>query len=336
MRKNWISLVSLFAAMPLGAIAQSSVTLYGIVDAAVVAEDTGAPGGKRTALNSGNQSSSRFGLRGREDLGGGLTAVFNLESGFALDSGLADAVFFGRRSVVGLEGSFGSLYLGREYSPIAAVAGAADIFGQGFYGTNLSAFTAGRLTRRLSNAVTYRTPTFGGLKASFVASPREGATGASRVFGTAVEFSAPSFYVGAGYHDLRRETGMTDKEYGFGLGYVLGGVDLKANYLVADPAGIGNKFEQFNVGAGIGVGGGRLFANVQQNRQGGGAKGTALAASYSYPLSKRTNLYASYARLRNNDSARFGLSSSSTSITPPASAPGADPSVFALGVRHVF
>lgn len=332
----WISLAASTLLLPTAAMAQSSVTLYGIVDAAVAVEDTGAPGGKRTLLNSGNQSSSRFGIRGREDLGSGLTAVFNLESGFALDSGQTDAVFFGRRSVVGLEGPLGSLYIGREYSPIAAVAGAADVFGQGFYGTNLSAFTTGRLTRRLSNAITYRTPSLGGFKASFVASPSERAAGASRVFGTAVEYTAGSFYAGAGYHDGRRDTGATDKEYGLGIGYVFGGVDVKANYLAANPAGAGNKFEQFNVGAAVGLGGGRLFGNMQQNRQEAGAKGTALAASYSYPLSKRTNVYTSYARLRNNTSGRFGLSSSSTSITPPATSPGADPSVVSFGVRHIF
>ncbi len=337
MKKSTVSLAVL-SALSTGALAQSSVTLYGIVDAAIAVEDTGEIGkGSRKVLNSGNQSSSRIGLRGGEDLGGGLTAEFNIESGLALDTGTADSAFWGRRAVVGLKGGFGSLFLGREYSPIAAVAAASDIFGQGYFGTNLSAFTSGRLSRRLSNSVSYRTPSLGGVHASFVASPSEGVSSASRVLGTAVEYSMERLYAGAGYHDLERASnGLKDKEYALGVGYGVGAFDFKGNYLVADPAGADNKFEQFNLGVSFGFGSGRLLANLQQNRIEGGAKGTALATTYSHELSKRTNLYASYARLSNNASGSFGISSSSTSVAPGASSPGADPSVLAVGVRHRF
>lgn len=101
-------------------------------------------------------------------------------------------------------------------------------------------------------------------------------------------------------------------------------------------AGADNKFEQFNLGVSFGFGSGRLLANLQQNRIEGGAKGIALATTYSHELSKRTNLYASYARLSNNASGSFGISSSGTSVAPGASSPGADPSVLAVGVRHRF
>lgn len=337
MTKRWLLACPLLLALPWGAHAQSSVTLYGVIDAAVALEDTGEPGrDSRKVLNSGNQSSSRLGFRGSEDLGAGLKAVFNLESGFSVDTGAADSAFFGRRAVVGLEGAFGSLMLGREYSPNASVAGATDIFGQGFFGTNLSAFATGRLTRRLSNSVTYITPRFNGMRASFAASPSEGTAGASRLLGSALEFNAGRLYVGGGYHDVERLNGLKDKEYALGLGYGVGNIDVKGNYLVADPSGTGNKFEQFNIGASIGLGKGRLFGNIQSNRLQGGAKGTAMAVTYSYELSKRTNVYTSYARMSNNGTGRFGLSSSSTSVTPAASAPGADPSVLALGLRHRF
>jgi predicted porin len=127
------------------------------------------PGRRRSGrphhrVNSGNQSSSRFGFRGTEDLGNGLKAIFNLEAGTAIDTGAGDSALFGRRAVVGLEGGFGTLTLGREYSPIAAIAGATDAFGQGFYGSNLSAFTTNRLTRRLANSVNYKSPSWNGLK----------------------------------------------------------------------------------------------------------------------------------------------------------------------------
>ena len=326
----------LIAAGPLTAAAQSNVTLYGIVDAAAAIEKTGAPGSsRRLVLNSGNQSSSRLGFRGAEDLGDGFKAIFALEAGIGLDAGTSDAAFFGRRAIVGLEGGLGTFTLGREHSPIAALAAASDILGQGFFGTNLSAFATNRLTRRLSNSINYKTPSFSGVKASFTVSAAEQAA-PGRVIGAALEYTAEPLYLGAGYHAVRRLGTTDDKEYALGAGYNFGAFDVKANYLVADQAQPGNKFEQFNVGASVLVGTGRLYANVQQNKLQTGAKGTAYALAYAYPLSKRTNLYASYAGLRNNASGVFGLSSASTGVAPTAAAPGADPSVLALGVRHSF
>ncbi|MDB5745882.1 MAG: porin, partial [Massilia sp.] len=130
---------ALITTLPLFAHAQTNVAIYGTMDAAIAVEDTDAPGEKRrTVVNSGNQSSSRLGFRGTEDLGNGLKAMFNIEAGVALDTGAADSALFGRRAVVGLQGGFGQLTVGREYSPIASVAAATDVFGQGFYGSNLS------------------------------------------------------------------------------------------------------------------------------------------------------------------------------------------------------
>ena len=88
--------VALAASLPLFAAAQTNVTMYGIVDAAVSSENDGV-NGRHTLLNSGNQSSSRLGFRGTEDLGNGLKAMFNLEAGVALDTGNSDAALFGRR-----------------------------------------------------------------------------------------------------------------------------------------------------------------------------------------------------------------------------------------------
>lgn len=329
---------ALTATLPLAAFAQANVTLYGIADIAVAVEDTDAPGSSnRVVLNSGNQSSSRLGFRGTEDLGAGMKAMFNLEAGVNLDTGAADSALFGRRAVVGLEGSFGTLTLGREYTPIAGVAAASDIFGQGFYGSNLSAFTTNRLTRRLSNSVNFKTPSFGGLKASLVYGLGEQATGPSLdVIGFAADYSNGSLFLGAGYHVIERLASGDDKEYALGAGYKFGELDVKANYLVADQTGPNNKFEQLNLGASVGLGAGRIYANIQQNKVETGAKGKGFALAYSYPLSKRTNLYTSYAALRNNSTGAFGLNSSSTNVTPPVTALGSDPSVFTIGMRHSF
>ena len=344
--------IAVLAAAPLLAAAQSNVTIYGVLDAALSKEDTGAVNGKKTLqVNSGSQSSSRFGFRGTEDLGGGLKAIFNLEAGYALDTGVGDSSLFGRRSVVGLESQYGNLTLGREYSPIAAVAAASDPLGQGTYGSNLSAFgSTGRLTRRLSNSVNYKSPAFSGFtmlaaySAGEQASPVLPTTAGQPVTadslnlrGIAGQYTNGGLYLGLGYHEYNRLAIGKDKEMAFGAAYKFGAFEVKGGYLVADPTGANNKFEQFNVGGSYTMDANKFFATYQQNKiEAGGGKGNALAVAYTYNLSKRTNLYASYAKMDNNNTAAFGLNSSSTNVTPPATAFGSDPSAITLGVRHSF
>jgi predicted porin len=332
---------ALVALTPLFAAAQTNVTLYGILDAAISSQDTGGLGGRTTVVNSGNQSSSRFGFRGTEDLGNGLKAIFNLEAGTAIDTGAGDSALFGRRAVVGLEGGFGTLTLGREYSPIASVAGATDAFGQGFYGSNLSAFTTNRLTRRLANSVNYKSSSWNGLKvlAAYAAGEVTTAnTPSGDLKGVGVEYTLGGLYLGAAYHEINRVAADKDKESAIGAAYKfdqLGGFEVKANWMEADREGTAAKYKQVNLGGSMPFGPHRVYANFQQQKQ-GAAKGNAWALAYTYSLSKRTNLYASYASLDNNGSSVFGLSSSSVSIAPAATALGADPDVFSLGLRHTF
>jgi predicted porin len=332
---------ALVASAPLFAVAQTNVTLYGVVDAAIESADAGGPEGRHTNVQSGDQSGSRFGFRGSEDLGNGLKAIFNLEAGVAVDTGVQDSAgLFQRRAVVGLEGEFGTVTLGREYSPIATVAGATDEFGQGFYGSNLSAFGSGKVTRRLANSINYKSASFGGFDLLAAYSAGEKTTGPSGdLKGIGAEYKLGGLYLGAAYHTFKRVSTGNDKEYGIGAAYTfadVGGLEIKANYLSADPDGANNKFKQYNLGAGYPFGQGKFYANVQQNKLENGAKGNAWALAYSYSLSKRTNLYASYASLNNNGLATFGLNSGSNNITPAATALGGDPSAFTVGIRHTF
>jgi len=119
-------IAAIAAAMVAGtAFAQSNVTLYGVIDTGL-RYDTNADGmgNKATYINAGTLSNSRFGIKGMEDLGGGMKAGFQLESGFAVGNGSQDGIsfignanrLFNRTAKVGLEGAFGSLYFGRQYS----------------------------------------------------------------------------------------------------------------------------------------------------------------------------------------------------------------------------
>ncbi|MGX9218203.1 porin [Massilia varians] len=333
--------IAMLSLLPLAAAqAQTSVQIYGIADASVGIEDTDAPGeDSRTVISSGTQSTSRIGFRGTEDLGNGLKALFNIEAGVALDSGAQDAAgTFQRRAVVGLQGSFGTVTIGREYGPIAAVAQSADPLGHGFYGSTLTSFGNGRLTRRLSNSVNYKSNDLSGLTflAAYSAGERQTDDPSGNLVGAAVEYKNGPLYLGAGYQQTERLATGDDKEYALGAGYNFGAFDLRAAYLEADPTGANNEYKFITLGGVFTSGPNKFYLSGHQQKLETGAKGNGFSVAYSYTLSKRTNLYSSYGRVRNNGRAAFGLASAGGTFAPPATALGADPSVFNVGVRHSF
>lgn len=120
MKKKYLATAALaaFGVMTTSAYAQSSVTIYGIIDAGVeYVSNANAGKDALVRVNSGAMNTSRLGFRGIEDLGDGLKAVFQLESGIKVDTGAQDAAdFFGRQANVGLEGSWGRLIAGRSYT----------------------------------------------------------------------------------------------------------------------------------------------------------------------------------------------------------------------------
>ncbi|SFM93341.1 Outer membrane protein (porin) [Variovorax sp. OV329] len=121
------ALTASLAGLALPASAQSSVTIYGLIDVAVGQYDGPSRG---TIMNTG--ATSRLGFRGAEDLGGGLKAIFQLEHQFNPDDGTQynPSAFFSGRSTVGLEGFFGRVTLGREVNASHYVEAGADPFGQ--------------------------------------------------------------------------------------------------------------------------------------------------------------------------------------------------------------
>jgi predicted porin len=230
--------------------------------------------------------------------------------------------------------------VGREYGPIAAVAGASDTLGQGFYGSNLAAFGTNRLTRRLSNSVNYQSNALSGftLRAAYGAGERS-VDPSGDVTGVSLEYANAGLYIGAGYQNVERLTTGDDKEYNAGIGYKFGDFEVRAGYMAADPeTGVlpSAKYEQKNAGVSYGFGANRVFLNYQQQELATGAEGKAVTVAYTYTLSKRTNVYASYAKLRNNNNGVFSLTSPSGTIALPATAFGSDPQVYNVGVRHSF
>ncbi|MCW2783286.1 MAG: hypothetical protein JWR35_3735 [Marmoricola sp.] len=178
MKKTLIALAAIAAAA--GAHAQSSVTLYGVVDAFANKTEnkvTNAAGVttklSQNKVDGSGLSSSRWGLRGSEDLGGGLSAIFNLEGGFTIDNGAFNnnqgstntTTLFGRQAWVGLKGGFGQVTLGRNYSAYDDFHGQIDhnydsntfaVWG------NVSGTGIQDYVNRVNNSIKYESPVFGG------------------------------------------------------------------------------------------------------------------------------------------------------------------------------
>ena len=203
MKKSLIALAVLAASG--AAMAQSSVTLYGVADAGVTYLN-GAD--NWSGVTSGNNLTSRLGFRGTEDLGGGLKANFVLEGGFNLDNGdgasgyagakAGEGFQFKRRSTVGLAGSFGEVRLGRELTAAYNATARYDVFGSvgigqsrlwadgGVVDASANA-TAVTTNQRISNALTYVSPDFSGFK-----------VGVNYGFGETTNGNSDSSYMGAG------------------------------------------------------------------------------------------------------------------------------------------
>ena len=149
--------------------AETSVTLYGIIDTGIGYNKVKGDGfdGSRIGMINGVQNGSRWGLRGTEDLGDGLQAVFQLESGF--DSGNGKSAqggrLFGRQATIGLQSdSWGRLDFGRQTNITSKYFGSIDPFGAGFGQANIGMGISAANTVRWDNMVMYQTPSFSGFQ----------------------------------------------------------------------------------------------------------------------------------------------------------------------------
>ncbi|MFT5589473.1 MAG: GBP family porin [Bradyrhizobium sp.] len=209
MKKSLLALAVL-SAIAGSASAQSSVTMYGIMDAGIVHE-SGNPKGSVTKLTSGVTAGSRLGFRGVEDLGGGVAAVFLLETGITIDTGgnaqgatatNPAGTVFARQNFVGLKSNSGTLTMGRQYNPYFKTVAAVDPFGAGGEGNtgNLIAFTGSN--GRSNNSIMYVSPTFSGFSAELLYAFGEvaGDTKLGRVINGAVQYANGPLMVRAAFN----------------------------------------------------------------------------------------------------------------------------------------
>jgi predicted porin len=200
-----------FASMALStqAAAQSSVTLYGVVDNAF-AYVSNQRGHSNFYMSQGNLQASKFGLLGAEDIGGGTKAIFRLESGFNSLTGAQSSagLIFNRQAYAGLSNDrYGTLTLGRQYTPYFQMVGALGPTGvlTGATGAHPGDLDALDTTLRFNNSVTYTSPTIAGLafSAQYGLGGVPGSVASGSNFSAAFRYDYKPFAVAVGYLKLR-------------------------------------------------------------------------------------------------------------------------------------
>ena len=353
MKKSLITLAVLSFAG--AASAQSSVTLYGVADLFFGQMEKGAPGKqlKQTVVDTDGLSSSRWGFKGAEDLGGGLKANFVLEGGMKMDTGEQKTAgsIFDRVATVGLSGTFGAVTLGRQATPYDALRAstnntydskaltATDIV----WGKDRSYSEVTAYESRLSNSIAFTSANYSGFSGAVAVNFGEnkglGLNNVSVDAGQAVslnaQYASGPLLVGMAYQAQKTQnaattaasTGTVSTQYTLIAGsYDFGLAKLTAGYNTAKADATNAKDKQYQVGVTVPFSKGASVAFGYAKGKGeiagkDGKNGTGYSLVGVYDLSKRTTLYAGWMD------------------TQAKSAAGAETyknSAVAIGVRHKF
>jgi predicted porin len=339
--------------------AQSSVTLYGVLDNGLVYQSSGGNNSSAVRAVPGGLFATRYGFKGSEDIGGGLHVNFQLEQAFSGQTGAATdpTKAFNRLAYVGMSGGFGEVRFGLQNSPQYDVLQAAmDPSWVKSIASPMNNFNG--LIIRESNGISYYTPTFGGLNAKFMIALRDPATSGNGIgfYNAVVQYINGPLNVAAGY-----ERG-DEPAAGAGGSYALAG---------GASAGPGAIFTVFNAGASYAIGANRVWLayhterltnspNYKQHdvyqisdsyqfgpavllslmygylhdRTGKGNNAQQLGVLFEYSLSKTTELYTAAGFIQNRSQAKYTLSG--TAYSGLAVNPGVDTRGIGVGLVHKF
>lgn len=348
MKKSLIALAVLAASG--AAMAQSSVTLFGVVDA-TYAYGSGSVANKSQLTNSG-YNSSRLGFRGVEDLGGGLSASFWLEAGVNNDNGTGGVtntnnqaatstgggLVFNRRSTVSLNGGFGEVRLGRDYTPQFWNLTVFDPFGTNGVGTTqtLNSSLGGPTTVRASNSIGYFLPGklggFYGQAQYYMGENLSNAANKKDGNGLALRagYANGPINVALAFSDTKYLAGDI-KSFNLGGQYDLGMAKIMAHYS-SDDIKNGNEGTGFLIGGLIPLGAGEVrlaYSTYKIDTVGADPRSNKLALGYVHNLSKRTALYTTFARVSNKNGAAQSLNGSVTAANRNSTG-------YDFGIRHSF
>jgi len=348
MKKSLIALAVMAASG--AAMAQSSVTLFGIVDAAY--GRVSGNGTSVTGISNSGINSSRLGFRGEEDLGGGMKAGFWLEGQLYNDVGQganATTPFnFQRRATVSVMGGFGEVRIGRDYTPSFWNTTVFDPFGTNGVGQSMTpgmgpAGATNTNAVRANNSVGYFLPgNLGGIygQAMMAMGENTASVKTNNYTGFRVGYAAGPLNVAYAYGKTEGATDAADTKYSnLGASYDLGVANLMVTW-AEEKTGAGAKTTGQLIGATMPMGAGQIRAAYSRyNVAASSDDWNKLAIGYVHNLSKRTALYATYARVSNDGAqtkvvANNGLGNGQVSTI--TAAPGGNSTGYEFGVRHSF
>jgi predicted porin len=330
-------------------MAQSSVTLYGRLDASVGNLTTKLNGVKDVTqsgarINSSELNTTFWGLKGSEDLGNGMRAEFKLESNFDIDTGMIGdkSSLFEREANVGLVSGFGTVKLGRQHSAYDALRVATNNVYDSNFSTTGTVWKTGIAdhTKRVSNAVSYTSPTVGGVSGAVaygLGENKTAALAATKNVSLNIMYVAGPLLVGyayqaedarvaattvpapgaAAYNTAKNKYNLFAGSYDFGVAKLVGGYNQAKSGATKD--------KEYQLGVNVPVtSAAAIAAGVSKSKSevaGNDNDGTGYSLVGTYNLSKRTTLYAGY----ENTKVEKTNGTSTTKV-----------SNFATGVRHTF
>lgn len=318
--------LAVLAALGLGAAtaaqAQSNVTLYGLID--LSAGSFQAPGGlSKKGVDSGNMSTSYWGLKGSEDLGDGLRANFVMEAFMRNDAGQTGRFdgdpYWARTSTVGLSNRFGAINLGRNTTSLFVQTLLFNAFGDsfGFSPSIRHYFTSGTVSGDTgwADSVKYSSPSMGGF--SFTAHGALGEANGGRNEGLSALYFGGPLALGAAWQEVKKGAAVADtSSWQLAGSYDFKVVKFYAQYGEVDNDNSLNSYAISGLGGEMTFGVGKLLAQYSQVSPDVGASRKTASLGYDHFLSKRTDLYAVYMQDRMD-----GLSNGTS---------------YAAGVRHRF
>ena len=294
MKKSLIALAVLAASGV--AMAQSSVTLYGVADLGLVKSNgISAQMSGNGTMNNGN---SRLGVRGVEDLGGGLKASFNFEQGINAESGKTEANTFQRAAWLGLSGNFGSVRLGRSLTPSYYGMAAWELTGVANYSAVSNQFGFVAAGSRNDSQFAYTTPNFGGFSATlgYIMKPDNSGIAGGAAEGNAkydlnVIYANGPIAAALSYNKVKDFKGNAS----LGGSYDFGVAKIAASWQDGYKGGRGIEGQQkqsgFTIGGTVPIGAFSVTLDVARDTK---AKDTDVVVEGKYALSKRTFAYAAY------------------------------------------
>ena len=275
-----------------------------------------------------SSNASRIGFKGAEDLGGGLSAIWQVEQGVTLDE--TGGSFATRNSFLGLKGGFGTVLVGRDDTPLKSVGRAVDLFGDTMADSRNVMSGAG--DTRPNNTAAYKSPSFSGLSfAGSYISGNASETDGTDFYSLNATYKNGPLFLGFGYAD---GDGLSlDQMWRLGAGFTMGNLKFVGQYDKSDSISGTTDSDAWMLGAAYTMGGIVLKANYMErdiDNTSHDPQQWTLGADYK--LSKRTTVYALYA---DGEAITLGSGAGSSDTVGPAAA-GGDVSTISLGMTHTF